>query len=187
MKKKSIILIGTVILLISTIPVFAGDSGLAVKINDIMSNCSENDHYHLPAWKLNKWMTMGKEDFLVVDVRFKPEDGSWGQPQYGRIPDSVFIPYTELFKPENLKRLPKDKKIILAGHMGTHENYIVVPLRLIGYDAYALQLGMSGWQNDYPASGHIKSLLHDPQQQDFPLIKEDEGEMEHHQHKGHRR
>jgi hypothetical protein len=60
-----------------------------------------------------------------------------------------------------------------------------VPLRLIGYDAYALQIGMSGWQNDYPASGHLKSLLHDPQQQNFPLIKEAEGKMMHQQHKGH--
>ncbi len=183
MKRKSIILIVTVLLLITTIPVFAADSDLALKINEIMNNCSENDHYHLPAWKLNNWMTEGKEDFLVVDIRFKPEEGSWGQPQYGRIPDSIFIPYTELFKPENLKKLPKDKKIILVGHMGTHENYSVVPLRLIGYDAYALQLGMSGWQNDYPASAHIKSLLHEPQQKNLPLIKETEAEMMHQQHK----
>ena len=178
--------IGMVLLFITITPVFAGNSDLAAKIDEIMNKCSENDHYHLPAWKLNKWMIMGKKDFLVVDIRFKPEEGSWGQPQYGRIPDSIFIPYTELFKPENLKKLPKDKKIILVGHMGIHENYSVVPLRLIGYDAYALLIGMSGWQIDYPASGHIKSLLHDPQNQNFPLIKEAEGKMMHQQHKGHK-
>ena len=69
--------------------------------------------------------------------------------------------------------------------MGIHESYSVVPLRLIGYDAYALLIDMSGWQNDYPASGHIKSLLHDPAQQNFPLIKEDEGIMMHQEHTGH--
>jgi len=166
---------GIVILLIIVTSVFAEDSDLAAKINEIMSKCPENDNYHVPAWQVNNWMKTGKTDFLVVDIRFAPDDGPWGQPQYGRIPGSIFIPYTELFKPENLKKLPKDKKIILVGHMGVHENYSVVPLRLIGYDAYSMLLGMSGWQKDYPATGHIMSLLNDAEKQDFPLEKEAEG------------
>ncbi|MBI5665866.1 MAG: rhodanese-like domain-containing protein [Nitrospirae bacterium] len=186
MKKKSIILIWTALLLITTIPVFAEDSDLAVRINEIMSKCPEHDNYHVPAWQVNKWMKTGRTDFLVVDIRLAPDDGPWGQPQYGRIPGSIYIPYTELFKPENLNKLPKDKKIILVSHMGVHENYSVVPLRLIGYDAYSMLLGMSGWQKDYPATGHIKSLLNDADTQDFPLAKEAEGHMMRHGHKGHK-
>ena len=63
------------------------------------------------------------------------------------------------------------RKIFLVGHMGVYENYLVVPLRLLGYDAYIMLLGMSGWQKDYPATRHIDSLLHDAQTQDFPLVK----------------
>ena len=42
---------------------------------------------------------------------------------------------------------------------------------------------ISGWQKDYPATGHIKSLLHDAQTQDFPLAKEAGGKMMNHMHK----
>ncbi|MEN8264866.1 MAG: rhodanese-like domain-containing protein [Nitrospirota bacterium] len=187
MKKKSMVLIGILLLLISTIPVFAEDSDLVERIDKILSKGPEHDNYHVAAWQLNKWIKMGRTDFQVIDVRMPPDNEVWGQPKYGRIPGSIYIPYTELFRSENLKKLPKDKKLIFVGHMNVYENYLVVPLRLIGYDAYIMLLGMSGWQKDYPASGHIKSLLHDAQKQDFPLAKEAEGKMTHKKHKGHKR
>jgi rhodanese-related sulfurtransferase len=185
MKRKSMILIGIVMLLITTIPVFAGNADLAERINDIMKKCAENGDYHITARQLSDWMKAGKDDFMVVDTRFAPDDGPWGQPKYGRIPESVFIPYYDLFTPENLAKLQKNKKIILDGHMGVHENYSVVPLRLLGYDAYALLMGMSGWQKDYPAAGHVKMLIHAPDNMEFPLAKEAEGHMMHRRHKGH--
>jgi hypothetical protein len=49
MKKKSIILICVALIFITTIPVFAESSGLAEKINEIMSKCPENDNYHVTA------------------------------------------------------------------------------------------------------------------------------------------
>jgi rhodanese-related sulfurtransferase len=186
MEKKSMILIGIALLIITTIPVFAENSGLAEQINDIMKNCAENDNYHITAGQLSNWMKAGKDDFMVVDIRFAPDDGPWGQPKYGRIPESVFIPNYDLFTTENLAKLQKNKKIILVGHMGIHENYSVVPLRLLGYDAYVLLMGMSGWQKDYPAAGHLKMLINAPNVMDFPLIKEAEGHMMHNKHKGHK-
>ena len=69
--------------------------------------------------------------------------------------------------------------------MGVHENYSVVPLRLLGYNAYAMLFGMSGWQKDYPATSHVKMLIHAPGNMDFPLAKEAEGHLMHHDHKGH--
>ena len=187
MKKKSVVLIGILLLLITAIPVFAEDSDLVERIDKILSKGPEHDNYHVAAWQLKKWIKTGKTDFQVIDVRMPPDNEAWGQPKYGRIPGSIYIPYTELFRPENLKKLPKDKKLILVGHMNVYENYLVVPLRLLGHDAYIMLLGMSGWQKDYPASGHIKSLLHDAQKQDFPLAKEAEGKMTHKKHKGHKR
>jgi rhodanese-related sulfurtransferase len=178
------IFVSMIILIISP-RAFAGDRDLADRIDKIMSECREHSDYHISAVKLNKWMQEGKTDFLVLDLRFAPEDGAWGQPKYGRIPGSLHIPYYDLFKAENLARLPKDKKLILVGHMGVHENFSVVPLRLLGYDAYSLLLGMSGWQKDYPAVGHINMLLNAADKMDFPLEKETEGHMMDQEHMKH--
>jgi len=183
--KKSIILIGITLLFITIIPAYAGNADLAERINDIMKNCAEKDNYHITARQLSGWIKEGKDDFMVVDIRFAPDDGPWGEPKYGRIPGSLFIPYYDLFTPENLAKLQIKKKIILVGHMGVHENYSVVPVRLLGYDAYALLLGMSGWQKDYPASGHVKMLIHAPDNLDLPLEKEAEGHMMDHKHQGY--
>ncbi len=177
---KNIILTGMFILLFVSLPVFADDNDLADKIHTIMSNCAENDNYHVTAMQLNTWIQEAKKDFLVVDVRFAPDDGPWGQPKYGRIPESLHIPYYDLFKAENLAKLPKDKKLVLVGHMNVHENYSIVPLRLMGYDAHALLMGMSGWQKDYPAVGHVNMLINAAATMDFPLEKEAEGHMMEH-------
>ena len=185
MKKILMVLIAAVLLLLTTISVYAAHSNLTAKINDILSKGPENDNYHVTAKQVNKWMKMGKKDFLVVDVRMPPDDGEWGKPEYGRIPGSIYVPYTELFRPENLEKLPKDKKIILVGHMGVYENYLVVPLRLIGHDAYFMLLGMSGWQKKYPAAGHVNMLINAPEKMDFPLEREVEGRMMHRKSKGH--
>lgn len=180
-------IMGALLLLALAAPANADDSDLAARVNDILSKGPEHDNYHVEGWRVNKWMREGKKDFQVIDVRMPPDEEAWGRPEYGRIPGSIYIPYTELFRPENLNKLPKDKKLILVGHMSVYENYLVVPLRLIGYDAYIMLLGMSGWQKDYPAAGHIKSLLNDAQTRDFPLEIEAEGQMMHHGHKGHKR
>ena len=183
--KKRLIVIGIFISLLVSLSVFADDENLAEKIDTIMSRCAENDNYHVPAIELNKWMQDGRTDFMVIDLRFAPDDGTWGQPKYGRIPGSLHIPYYDLFKPEHLKKLPKDKKLILVGHMGVHENYSLVPLRLLGYDAHALLMGMSGWQKDYPATGHVNMLINAAGTMNFPLEKEEEGHVMDHKHQKH--
>jgi len=185
MKMKLMFLTVLLLVLITGLPVIAEDRELVSRVDKILSEGPEHDSYHVAAWQVNKWMIMGKTDFQIVDVRIPPDDGTWGKPEYGRIPGSLYIPYTQLFRPDNLKKLPTDKKLILVGNMNVYENYLVVPLRLIGYDAYIMLLGMSGWQKDYPAVEHIKSLINDAQTQDFPLVKEAEGKMNHHKHNRH--
>lgn len=185
MKKILTMTFAIILILMATVPAFADDSAIISKINEILSKAADNDDYHVTARQVNEWVKAGKTDFLVLDIRVAPDDGPWGQPEYGRIPGSVFIPYSELFRPENLKKLPKDKKIVLVGHMGVHENYVVVPLRLIGFDAYALLMGMSGWQKDYPAAGHVNMLINAAQKMNFPIEKTNEGGMNNHPKAGH--
>lgn len=59
MQKESIILIGIALFLITAIPVFAEDSDLAERINDIMKNCAEDDNYHITAEQLSNWLREG--------------------------------------------------------------------------------------------------------------------------------
>ena len=82
MKKKSVILLGILLLFISTIPVFAEDSDLASKIDKILSKGPEHDNYHVTAKQVDKWMKAGKTDFQVIDVRMPPDDGPWGRPEF---------------------------------------------------------------------------------------------------------
>jgi rhodanese-related sulfurtransferase len=185
MKNKLMILLVAALFLTTATPAFAGDADLTARINEILSKGPANDNYHVTAKQVNAWMKTGKKDFLVVDVRMPPDDGEWGKPEYGKIPGSIYVPYTELFRPANLEKLPKDKKIILVGHMGVYENYLVIPLRLIGHDAYFMLLGMSGWQKNYPAAGHVNMLMNAPKKMDFPLEKESEGKMMQHKGKSH--
>lgn len=169
MKKGLKIFIGLLFILTMIIPVHAGDSELAAAIDAIMSKGPENGNYHVNANDVYMWLKMKKTDFQVIDVRVGAEPNM--QYKDGYIPGAIYIPYTEIFKPENLKKLPKDRKIILVCHMGVSEALLIVPLRLLGYDAYGILLGMSGWQKDYPASEYVRALLDAPKKKGYPLEK----------------
>jgi rhodanese-related sulfurtransferase len=66
----------------------------------------------------------------------------------GHIPGAVNIPYAEVFKPENLAKLPKDKKIVVYCYTGHTASRITALLNLCGYDASNLKWGMTGWTKD---------------------------------------
>ncbi len=123
--------------------VFAADD-LAKKLNDILVKAPAEGHWQIKAADLNKMMTEKKKDFVVVDVRPVPP----GQ-QGGKIPGAMIIPYNEILKAENLKKLPKDKKVILACVTGQTQNLPVVALRALGYKAYTLSFGVSSWIKGY--------------------------------------
>jgi rhodanese-related sulfurtransferase len=159
-----------IVLLVSPY-VYAGHADFAARVQALLEKGPENDNYHVTAKQVSQWIKEKKRDFFILDVRIPPEHGDWGRPEYGHIPGSVYVPYTEVFKMDNLRKLPKKNKIVVVGHMGVYENYLVVPLRLLGYDAYFMLMGMSGWQKDYPAVGHVNMLINAPKKMNFPLEK----------------
>jgi len=75
----------------------------------------------------------------------------------GHIKGAKNIYWLEVLKPENIKKLPKDKKIIVVCWVGHTATQIMVALRLLGYQAVALKFGMgispvkgvpvAGWTN----------------------------------------
>jgi rhodanese-related sulfurtransferase len=118
---------------------------------------------------LAAWIKEGKKDFLVVDVRPAPPAGP-GQ-QGGKIPGSIYIPYNEIFKPENLARLPKDKKLVLACVTGQTQNIPVLALRVLGYDARTLKFGFGGWIPGYFGGQFMQNALQNAATKNYPVEK----------------
>jgi len=89
--------------------------------------------------------------FYLLDIRESDAFKS------GHIKGSRNIFWMDLLKEENLKKLPKDKKIILICYVGHTASQMLVALRLLGYDVSALKFGMgispmkgvpvAGWLN----------------------------------------
>jgi rhodanese-related sulfurtransferase len=87
-------------------------------------------------------MIKKKEDFVILDVRTPQEQSITGITWK----NTLNIPMHEVFKPENLNRLPKDKKIVVVCHTGDRAAAVVTGLRVIGFN------------NAYQFKGGIKEL-----------------------------
>ena len=144
MKRFSMILAVALVALSLVVPAAYAADDLAKTLNDILIKAPAEGHWQIKAADLNKMITEKKKDFMVVDVRPNPP-----AQQGGKIPGSIYIPYNEILKAENLKKLPKDKKVILACVTGQTQNLPVVALRALGYKAYTLSFGVSSWIKGY--------------------------------------
>ena len=66
----------------------------------------------------------------------------------GHIKGAVRMDVNAVFNPENLAQLPKDKPIVVYCYTGQNASWVTAGLRMLGYDAYNLLFGMSGWSNN---------------------------------------
>jgi len=144
MKKLSLLFFAVILTAVIAIPAGYAADDLARKFNDVLSQAQVQNGWQIKAADVNIMINEKKQDFLIVDVRPVPP----GQ-QGGKIAGSIYIPYYDIMKPENLEKLPKDKKLILACVTGQTQNLPIVPLRILGYDAYTMSFGMSSWINGY--------------------------------------
>ena len=165
-------LIATSVVSMVSLPVFALDTGgygspapavtapaaapadIVKKMSDLLAKAPAEDHWQVGAADLAKMIAEKKTDFVVVDVRPTPP----GQ-QGGKIAGALFIPYNEILTEANLKRLPRDKKLILACVTGQTQNLPVLALRALGYDARTLQFGHSSWVNGYLGGNIMKEAI----------------------------
>ena len=147
------------------LPVYAQDD-IAKKLNDVLLKAKEEGHWQVTADEVYMWIKTGKADFLVVDVRPNPEEY-----KTGHIPGSIHIPYHEILRPENLKKLPPDKKIILACVTGQVQNLPVVPLKVLGYDAYTMSFGHAAWIKNYRGGEVMKKAIEKAATKNYPVEK----------------
>lgn len=163
MKKVLVMLWVMVIALSVAAPgAFAADD-LAAKLNAVLSKGTETKFWQVQAEEVNAMITAKKTDFVVVDVR--PNPAEFGE---GHIPGSIQVPVQDIFKPENLKKLPKNKKVILACVTGQTQNLPVIGLRALGYDAYTMAFGYSAWAKGYRGGAIMQGAI---QGANYPVVK----------------
>lgn len=81
-----------------------------------------------------------QEDILMLDVRTRQEQSIIGLTYR----NSLSLPMNEVFKPENLARLPTDKKIIVTCQSGVRCTVIALSLREVGFDnVFAMKGGLA--------------------------------------------
>ena len=78
-------------------------------------------------------------DPFVLDVRDAEHYAK------GHIPGAVWMPITDVAKPENLKKLPPDGKIVVVSNEGMSGSPVSGILALLGYDSVNLLFGMTAW------------------------------------------
>ena len=63
----------------------------------------------------------------------------------GHIQDAVSVEFMAIAVPDNLKLLPKDKKVVVPCYTGNTAGQAVMILEMLGYDAATLKYGMMSW------------------------------------------
>ncbi len=153
------------LILVLAVPAYALVSAdTATKFSDILLQAPAANHWQVKADDVYGWMQAKKTDFVIIDVRPTPP----GQ-QGGKIPGAMYIPYNEILKAGNLKKLPKDKKVILACVTGQTQNLPVLVLRALGYDAYTMSFGHAAWIKGYMGANFMQQAIQNAGEKNFPV------------------
>ncbi len=168
MKRLNIVSLGVVLVMaIMTPSTFALDD-IAKKLNDVLIQAPSQGNWQVSADDVASWINLKKTDFLVVDVRTVEEYKA------GHIPGAIFIPYSEILKPESLQKLPKDKKIVLVCFTGHSQSLPLLGLRVLGYDAYSMAFGYAAWIKGYIGAQWMQNAIQNAATKNYPLSSEKE-------------
>jgi rhodanese-related sulfurtransferase len=113
-------------------PSFAFDQQLATRFDSMFSQLTPEMIAKKPCEVNSKQlfeMIKAKENFVILDIR-TPQEMSVVGITYK---DTLKIPMHELFKEDNLKKLPTDKKIVVICHTGTRAAAATMALRAVGF------------------------------------------------------
>jgi len=154
-----------VVVLLAAPAVFAADD-LAARMQGIMTKGPETKFWQVSADDVNEMIKAKKTDFVIVDVR--PNPAEFGE---GHIPGAIQITTQDMFKPESLKKLPKNKKVILVCVTGQIQNLPILGLRAMGYDAWTMAFGYAAWTKGYRGGQRMQEAIQNASAKNFPLEK----------------
>ncbi len=144
----------------------AASASYAADANAVLSKGLAEKFWQVSADDVKAMIDAKKTDFVIVDVR--PDISLY---KAGHIPGAIFIPTQDVLKPENLKKLPKDKKIILVCVSGQTQNLPVVTLRTLGYNAMTMKFGMAAWDKNSLGFKLMKEAISGAEKKNYPLQK----------------
>jgi rhodanese-related sulfurtransferase len=76
-----------------------------------------------------------------------------------------------MFRPESLKKLSKNKKVILMCGTGQVQNLPVLGLRALGYDAYLMAFGYTAWGKGYRGGQRMQDTIQNAADMSYPIEK----------------
>ncbi len=108
-------------------------------------------NYVLPTTLHEELKAGNPNHYFILDTR-RPEEFA-----KGHIEGATNIFWLDVLKPQSLRKLPRDQRIIIACYVGHTASQVMVLLRLLGFDVRALKFGMgkspaagvpvAGWDN----------------------------------------
>jgi rhodanese-related sulfurtransferase len=104
--------------------------------------------------ELHHELNNGGSDYFLVDVR---EDFEFEG--IGHIAGAYWLDFGAAALPENLELLPRDRKIVTICYTGNMAAQLSTVLRLLGYEAVVLNLGMAGWTSNPTTQTYIKDII----------------------------
>jgi len=164
-KRLPVIICAVIFSVSMAVSVYAADD-MAAKLNAVLSNAAAEKFWQVSADDVKAMIAAKKTDFLVVDVR--PDHSLF---KAGHIPGPIFIATQDVLKPESLKKLPKDKKIILVCVSGQTQTLPVVALRALGYNAMTMRFGMAAWDKNSLGVKFVKETRSVAETKNYPLQK----------------
>ncbi len=166
MKKIPVMLLAVVFTAVVAISVAHSADDLAGKLNAVLSAGPQAKFWQISADDVLAMVNAKSNDFVIVDVR--PNPAEFGG---GHIPGALQIMVQDIFKPESLRKLPKNKKVILACVTGQTQNLPVVGLRALGYDAYTMSFGYAAWLKGYHGGEKMQAAIQGAASKNYPVAK----------------
>jgi rhodanese-related sulfurtransferase len=126
-------------------PTGADYDTLAEKANSVFSSMptggGDYSNYTISAAQLNTKLADPAQaaELFLLDIRSKDVFDA------GHIEGASQLDFTAVAVPDNLKQLPKDKKIVVVCYTGNTAAQAMTVLRMLDYDAVVLKFGMMGW------------------------------------------
>ena len=165
--KRSGVIIFTVVFSVMLVAssAFAADD-MAAKLNSVLSKAASEKFWQVSPDDVKAMIDSKKTDFVVVDVRPAPV-----LYKGGHIPGAIYIATQDVLKPESLKKLPKNKKVILVCVTGQIQNLPILGLRALGYDAYTMAFGYAAWIKGYRGGQKMQEAIQGASANNYPLQK----------------
>lgn len=93
-----------------------------------------------------------KAKLFLLDIRAKADFDK------AHIEGATQVEFKQWATPENLAKLPKDKKIVVVCYTGNTAAHAASGMRMLGFDAIVLKAGMMGWAQNSETATVISDL-----------------------------